>query len=140
MSIQVQRSQVLAALSLTPLIDVVFLLLIFFLVASRLSQEDRELDVPLPTAASAQPMTAEPSELIVNINHEGQYIVAGQVLDAAGLEHAVRAAVADHPAGHAVIIRADRRVELQVPVTAMDICLRCGAGYSLSIAEEESGP
>ena len=40
--------------NLTPLIDVVFLLLIFFLVATKLAQEERELDIPLPEAAEAR--------------------------------------------------------------------------------------
>ena len=62
---------------MTPLIDVVFLLLIFFLVASRLSQEDRELDVPLPTAANAMPMTSEAQELVVNIDDQGGIVVNG---------------------------------------------------------------
>ncbi len=42
-------------INLTPLIDVIFLLLIFFLVASRLDQAERQMDVPLPSAASALP-------------------------------------------------------------------------------------
>ena len=43
----------MASLSLTPLIDVVFLLLIFFLVATRFAEEERELDVLLPQASEA---------------------------------------------------------------------------------------
>lgn len=136
MPVKINRGEALNAISLTPLIDVVFLLLIFFLVASRLSQEDRELDIPLPSAASALPMTAEPRELLVNIDHVGQYLINGQAVDQPQLEKIISQAVVDNPISQSVIIRADRRVHLQAPVTAMDICIRCGAGYSLSIAEE----
>ncbi len=71
MAIQIQKGRALDALNLTPLIDVVFLLLIFFLVATRFAQEDRELPVQLPAASSAMPMTMEPQELVVNIDQNG---------------------------------------------------------------------
>lgn len=136
MSVQIKRSQVLGALSLTPLIDVVFLLLIFFLVASRLSQEDREIDIPLPSAANAMPMTAEPQEMVVNIDRNGVIYVNSDALTQEGFESMLRQASANNPTGQSVIIRADRNVPVQAPVSVMDICVACGATYSLSIAEE----
>ncbi len=138
MPAKINRGTALSSLTLAPLIDVVFLLLIFFLVASRLSQEDRELDIPLPSASNAMPMTAEPQELLVNVDRLGTYTVNGQSVDETKLEQIILQAVTDNPLNQSVIIRADRRVPLQAPVTVMDVCLRCGAGYSLSIADEES--
>lgn len=138
MSIHIQSSRALGALSMTPLIDVVFLLLIFFLVASRLSQEDRELDIPLPSAANAMPMTTRPQELVVNIDEEGEIVVNSEYLTAQQFEELLARSIAENPLGQAVIIRADRRVPLQTPVNVMDLCLRYGAQYSLSIADEES--
>lgn len=138
MAIQVNRGRVLGALSMTPLIDVVFLLLIFFLVASRLSQEDRELDIPLPSAANAMPMTAEPQELIVNIDDQGAIFVDSRYLQPDEFESLLRQAIVDNPLGQSVIIRADRRVPVQAPVDVMDTCMKLGATYSLSIAEEGS--
>ncbi len=138
MAVKLNSGRAFWVINLTPLIDVIFLLLIFFLVASRLDQAEREMDVPLPSAENAMPMVSEPTELIVNIDKSGNYIVGGTQLDAEGLERAIQKAVVDNPLNAAVIIRAHRSVELQVPVTAMDICQRCKAGYSLSIAEEES--
>ena len=138
MAVKINRGQVLGALSMTPLIDVVFLLLIFFLVASRLSREDQELDIPLPSAANAQPMTAEPQELIVNIDEKGAIVVNSQSLDSQQFETLLTQSLANNPLGQSVIIRADKRVPLQTPVDVMDICLKCGANYSLSIADEGS--
>ncbi|WP_145084169.1 ExbD/TolR family protein [Aureliella helgolandensis] len=138
MAAQIKRGQVLSALSMTPLIDVVFLLLIFFLVASRLNQEDRELDVPLPSAANAMPMTVEPQELIVNIDQRGSLYVNGEYMQSEQFEQLLRKSVLDNPLGQSVMIRADRSVPLQTPVSVMDICLKCGAAYSLSIADDES--
>ena len=50
----------LEVLNMTPLIDVVFQLLLFFLVATRFAAEDRELDVMLPAASEAKPLMAQP--------------------------------------------------------------------------------
>ncbi len=138
MAVKLKTNSSFWVINLTPLIDVIFLLLIFFLVAARLDQAERQMDVPLPSAASALPMVSEPNELVVNIDQAGNYIVSGNRVDADGVERAIRQALADNPTNLAVMIRAHRSVELQVPVTVMDICQRCSAGYSLSIAEEES--
>lgn len=138
MAVKLKSGGAFWVINLTPLIDVIFLLLIFFLVAARLDQSDREMDVPLPSAASAQPMVSEPNELVVNIDQSGKYFVGNDQVDAAALERVVRQAMADNPTNTSVIIRAHRRVELQSPVTAMDICQRCQAGYSLSVAEDDS--
>ena len=51
MAVKIKKGTALGALSLTPLIDIVFLLLIFFLVATRFAEEDRERDVELPSAS-----------------------------------------------------------------------------------------
>ena len=61
--------------NLTPVIDVVFLLLIFFLVATQYNQEEREVDITLPEVAQAQPLSMT-SEIIVNITDDGKYKVA----------------------------------------------------------------
>ena len=66
-----KRSSVASTLSLTPLIDVVFLLLIFFLVTSEFEEEERRLDIVLPSATSAVPMTSKPREVVVDIDASG---------------------------------------------------------------------
>ncbi len=137
MAVKINRGNALVALNLTAMIDVVLLLLIYFMVASRLSEEERTLDIPLPSAANAMPMTAEPSELVVNIDESGKFIVDDRVIKPADLDALVTRAVVDNPLRPAVIIRADRRVPIQSPVTVMDVCIKCGAAYSLSIADEE---
>ncbi len=60
MAVKINRGHSLAALSMTPLIDVVFLLNIFYLVAARLAEEDYQLDVLLPASSEARPLVAEP--------------------------------------------------------------------------------
>ena len=126
MAVKIKKGSALGALSLTPLIDVVFLLLVFFLVATRFAQEDRELEVELPTASEARPLTEEPKELFVNIDKDGNYFVSGQRLAASEVEVALRQAVADNPVNQSVVIRADKRVPFDFVVTVMDLCNQAG--------------
>ena len=81
MTVRIRKSAVLGMLSMTPLIDVLFMLLIFFLVATKFADEDYELDLVLPAASEAQPLTAQPKILIINVDAEGRYLVNGKFLD-----------------------------------------------------------
>jgi biopolymer transport protein ExbD len=139
MPIQIRRGRSVEMLNLTSLMDVVFLLLIFFLVASRFAQEDRELPVQLPSATSAMPMTSEPQEVVVNIDERGSYFVSGAVMDAAALERTLQTAVVNNPTTLSVIIRGDRRVPFQYVVDVMDLCNRLGiSNYKVSTASQET--
>ncbi len=139
MPIQIRRGRSVEMLNLTSLMDVVFLLLIFFLVASRFAQEDRELPVQLPSATSAMPMTSEPQEVIVNIDERGSYFVSGAVMDAAALERTLQTALVNNPTTLSVIIRGDRRVPFQYVVDVMDLCNRLGiSNYKVSTASQET--
>ena len=55
MLIKTKESESSTSIELAPIIDMVFLLLIFFLVASTFHQEEREMQIALPAAASAGP-------------------------------------------------------------------------------------
>ena len=134
-----KRGGRLDSLDLTPLIDVVFLLLIFFLVATRFAQDDRELPVLLPSAASAVPMTAEPTELVVNVDSAGQYMIRGERMSLEKVESILRRSVVDNPVNQMVIIRADRNVVFQSVVSVMNLCVKLKvASYKIS-TEAETG-
>ena len=124
MAVVLKKSRALDSLSMTPLIDVVFILLIFFLVTARFAQEDRELPVQLPSAKSAVPMTMEPEIMVVGIDEQGQFVIDGKTLPLEEVESSIRQAVTNNPINQTVIIRGDRRVPFQHVVSVMDICQR----------------
>lgn len=137
MAVRIKKGSALAALSLTPLIDVVFLLLVFFLVTTRFAQEDYELAVKLPAASEAQPLMAEPKEKFVNIDRHGEYVVDGRVMTRDEVEEVLRQAVADNPVNQSVVIRADKRVEFDYVVAVMNLCNRTGVSdYSVTTQQE----
>ena len=126
MSVKIKKGHALGMLSMTPLIDIVFLLLIFFLVATRFAEEDRELDVILPSASEAQPLTVAPKEVTVNIDQQGAYFVGGKTVELEELELVLQQAAANNPVNQSVIIRADKRVPVDFPVQVINACLRVG--------------
>jgi biopolymer transport protein ExbD len=70
------------SVDLTPMIDVVFLLLIFFMVTMRIVQEETELVVPLPSSVqSTDPPEFETQNIVVEIGFGGQVVVDGQPKD-----------------------------------------------------------
>lgn len=123
---KIKRSTVASTLSLTPLIDVVFLLLIFFLVTSEFEDEERRLNIVLPTATSAVPMTSQPKEVVVDIDQQGDLYLNGQQSNLQELEKWLSVAVANNPTNQSVVIRADRATAFQPVVSVMDICNRTG--------------
>ncbi|MDF1840822.1 MAG: biopolymer transporter ExbD [Rubripirellula sp.] len=123
---KIKRSTVASTLSLTPLIDVVFLLLIFFLVTSEFEDEERRLNIVLPTATSAVPMTSQPKEVVVDIDQQGDLYLNGQQSNLQELEKWLSIAVANNPTNQSVVIRADRATAFQPVVSVMDICNRTG--------------
>jgi biopolymer transport protein ExbD len=131
MPVMIRKGAASQALTMTPLVDVVFLLLIFFLVATRFDDEDRQLDVRLPSAEQAKPDVLRPSDLMIEMNEDGQCYIEGRQLDIAGVENVIRERVASNPTTQSVKIRADKRVTLQAVVTVMNICKQYGADYSI---------
>lgn len=126
MSVKIKKGQALMALTMTPLIDMVFLLLIFFLVASRFAEEERELQVNLPDASEAQPLAAQPKELFINIDSNGQYFVTGKVVGLDELYQICKRTYDNNPGRASAVVRADRECRWQPIVAAINLCKKAG--------------
>lgn len=124
-------------LDITPLIDIVFLLLIFFIVMTRFDEEDYKLDVVLPSASEAQPLISQPRELFININESGEYFVRGEAMTIQQVEQVLLQTAADNPEAN-VIIRADKESKLEFSVQVMNACNKAKlTNYSISTAAIE---
>ncbi len=114
-------AQMSASIELTPIIDMVFLLLIFFLVATTFHQTEREMQIALPASQSAGPISSTLREIIINVDAEGQIFVSGRKMDAEDLRVLVRDAVAANPQ-QKVTVRGDRHTAYANIVRVLDIC------------------
>ncbi len=112
--------------NLTPLIDVVFLLLIFFMVSTTFQRES-QITVQLPKAAK-EPVETPAEKIEIIINATGQYFVNEQELIKSDA-NALIAALNNVTAGNRDIpltIRADSKTPHQAVVTAMDAAAQLG--------------
>jgi biopolymer transport protein ExbD len=126
MSVRINKGRLGGGLELTPMIDVVFLLMIFFLVASKLDEADRFIDVALPQASAAKPLTSRPREFLINIDRVGNYYVGARPVTLEDLRGQIRQASADNPQRQKVIVRADENVAHKFVVAAMNACVEAG--------------
>lgn len=125
MLIQAEEANNTISIELTPMIDMVFLLLIFFLVATTFRQEEREMQIALPFAASAAPISSILQDLIINIDHEGKIVLGGRTLNADELRTVVISAVEKNPE-QKITVRGDRGTAYANIVTVLDICKEAG--------------
>jgi biopolymer transport protein ExbD len=121
------RQPVAGKIDMTPMIDCVFQLLLFFLIASRFEEEARsgvegELPAQLPSAAEAMPLVVKPREVIVNVNHAGQLVVLGRAMTEAALADMLRQAEANNPGRQTVLIRGDERADWKHVARVMSLC------------------
>ena len=138
MSVRIDKGRLANGLELTPMIDVVFLLMIFFLVASKLDEADRSIDVVLPHASAARPLTSRPREFIVNIDREGNYFAGARPVPLAELATLLRQAAADNPDRQSVVLRADENALHKHVVGAMNACVEAGIEhYQVQSAADE---
>jgi biopolymer transport protein ExbD len=125
MRLQVRRAEEVE-LNLVSLVDVVLLLVIFFMLATTFV-DDSHLRVALPEAGSATAeRTAHP--LVITVSAQGSYRVNGRALvnnERATLSAALRQVAGESRDGP-VTIRADARSTHQAVVTAMDVVARQG--------------
>lgn len=138
MAVQINRGKALSLLDLTPMMDMVFNLLIFFMVVSQFAAEERDLRVQLPDGSEAMPLTAKPKEVFINIDKDGRYFVRSQQVSVEELGQLLKQAAVNNPASQSVIIRGDKRAAWDFVATAMRLCNQAGIrDYSASLSAEE---
>jgi biopolymer transport protein ExbD len=139
------RQKSAGRIDMTPIIDCVFQLLLFFLIASRFEEEARtgvegELAAQLPSAVDAMPLTAKPREVIVNVNQQGQFIVSSQALSERELAALFHRAATDNPGRQTVLIRGDERTDWKYVARVMSLCNQAGIrDYRVAVVPEWSG-
>lgn len=98
----------LGEINVTSLVDIIFILLIFFLLTTSFSSESAGLEVELPEASAAD-MQVAPTDLVVALTKEGDMVVRGETIDLEQLRGLMR----EHKqqkGGGTVIVQADAEV------------------------------
>ena len=127
-------------INVVSLIDVVLLLVVFFMLSSRFTDEGR-LRVHLPQANAVPPATAKSDPLVVTVTQEGSYRVNEKELINSSSD-TLRAALLKETGSNRAVrvtIRPDARATHQSVITAMDVLGRLGFG-EVNIATVKEGP
>jgi len=112
--------------NMTPMIDVVFLLIIFFLVSSHLAKQEAQMELPLPVADSGEEANESLPRVTLNITADGSLVLAGRRIDRSQLRERLKAARQEHGANVEVRIRGDRSVPYRAVSPIMLSCARAG--------------
>jgi biopolymer transport protein ExbD len=113
-------------INLTPLIDIVFNLLMFLMLATRFEAADeaeRQFEVQLATVANAQPLTAVPDEMVINVGANGQLSLNGKPKTISELQVDLMAAKKNY-ADQAVLVRGEGEGRYQNVVDVLAACDR----------------
>ena len=127
--------------NMTPMIDVVFLLIIFFLVSSHLARQEIQLELDLPEASSGEPAEEdEARRVVVNVlpqtRPEGRIQVGGAVMDARRLAEVIRyeSDQANREAKNLEVrIRSDHRVPYRLIEPMLLACQEAGV-WNVTVA------
>jgi biopolymer transport protein ExbD len=131
-----------AAFNMTPMIDVVFLLIIFFLVSSHLAKQEAQMELPLPVAGSGEdPRESEQRRLTMNVLRDGSILLAGRNVEVGELQRRLAEARATEGGDLEIRIRSDRQVEYREIAPVLLACARAGIwNVAFSVYRPEDVP
>jgi biopolymer transport protein ExbD len=118
------------------MLDVIFLLLCFFVTVSVFSQWESEISIRLPEAKTSEQQDRLPGEIIVNLAKDGSLRVNGTAMTLDDLQGRLRKIAKFYP-GQSVIIRADKETQYEQLVSVIDAC-RGADVWNFSLATENA--
>ncbi len=128
-----------AVLQMTSLMDVVFLLLCFFMTANEFARWETEVGITLPTAQSATIPGRMPGEIILNLNAKGDVTINGVKLTLEEVTERMKRIAENFP-GQPVVIRADKASSYETLMSLIDACRTANVwNFSLATKDEKKG-
>ena len=121
-------------MQLAPMIDIVFLLLIFFIVTWQFSRSETEMKISVPTSEEGADPKRVLGEIIVNVRADGQVVVEGRELTKAQLHDRLERIARLHE-NQPVRLRGDSECSYQNIVEVIDTCQKAGI-WNISFATQ----
>ncbi|BBN83331.1 biopolymer transporter ExbD [Pseudoalteromonas sp. A25] len=120
-------------INMTPMLDVVFIMLIFFIVTASFVKE-AGIDVNRPEAATA--VKKQRANILVAISDKGEIWINKRQVDIRAVQANIERLKAENPQG-SVVIQADKKATTDMLIKVMDASRAAGA-FDVSIAAQES--
>ena len=124
------------ALNLTPMIDIMFLLIIFFMVGTKFSELERKIGLEVPSVADGGALTAAPAKRVVNVYSDGSLTLDRMPVTIEQLTDTLSAAQRQY-SDLGVLIRGDATGQFQRVAEVLNACKQAGIvelGISVRLA------
>ena len=139
MNFRKNRRGVLPSFQMTSMMDIIFLLLFFFITTSVFSQWEYEINISLPSAQSGKVPDRLPGEIIINITQDGRVSVNQQDLTMDALKTRLDRLARYFP-GQPVVLRADKATRYEDLIKVVDTCRKADIwNFSMATSEDKSG-
>ena len=129
-------------LNMTPMIDVVFLLLIFFMVATRFAEMERDIELELPEVAATQTLDSAPKQRVVMVHDDGRVTLDRNEVLLPELTQKLSLAKQEYPR-LSVVIRGDASCAFQHVAATLAACKEAhisDLGITVRIAQAAKNP
>ena len=129
-------------LNMTPMVDVVFLLIIFFLVSSHLARQESQMPLPLPAADSVSEAAEDSApRVIINVRSDGGVLLAGRTVNAQELRRRLEFEANRSGKDLEVRIRGDRSVPYRFVEPILLAAARAGIwNVTFAVFRREDAP
>ena len=121
-----------SSINITSLLDIILTIVMFFMVSTTFSQNERQTEIQVPTVSDNAVLTGQPDEIVINVSLDGKMQVSGKPHTAETLASLLKAALTSFPS-QAVVIRGDGRCEYQKVMDAFSACKQVGV-RNISVA------
>ena len=131
-----QHNDEMPVLNLTPMIDVLFLLIIFFVVGTKFIEQERQIGLKVPQVSDKGALTAAPEKKLVNVYHDGAVTLDGKAVTLVELTSQLSAWRSQYQ-GLGVLVRGDAGAQFQLVASVLNACKQAGIadlGISVTMA------
>jgi biopolymer transport protein ExbD len=128
------------SINLTPMIDVVFLLIIFFMVGTKFTELERKIALQVPQVADVKALTPAPERRVVNVYRDGRIALDRDFISMDQLIDTLSAARSEY-ADLGVLVRGDAEGPFQNVASVLGACRQAGIsemGISVRLAERKA--
>jgi len=126
-------------LNLTPMIDIVFLLIIFFMVGAKFTELERNIRLQVPAVSKAAALTTPPTSKIIHVKSDGQIVLDHRQVTLDQLRQELQEAAAEYPKLN-VLVRGAASGRFQNVADVLNACRQAGVselGISVRMAQRE---
>ena len=122
----INSNEQVADLDLAPMVDVVFQILMFFVMSWQFARFERDMDISVPSAEEAQTKTSrQVGEIIINVKKDGAIVLNDRQIDEEDLLARLNAISENYP-DQAVILRGSAEADFQSIINVLDVIKKAG--------------